>query len=205
MTFQAWQRSGCDQGSSLRLHVCRNLDQISTASQENRTCSKCGQEFSSRNQLMRHLHSTGHFEEEVEKSSTRVVKATETKDLAQNEEKLKRRKVWELYYQDLPEFDKVNQLMQTFVPYCFRTVPTSPLARLALSQLQAETALKRPQGLLPYETSCDCWGMGECPSDVWTFLHAAQESGAIQRQEAASMVPVTLLEASQLQHAVTKR
>ncbi|CAK9082414.1 unnamed protein product [Durusdinium trenchii] len=193
--------SGLDviRGGCLKLQVCRNLNQISTASLDSRTCMTCRREFSSRNQLMRHLQSLGHYGEQGEENLSGI-KAAEEGDGAGKEKHEQsdfanrvRRKAWELYYQDLPKFEQIKELMQTFVPYCFRTVPTSPLASLALAKLQAETVVKRPVGL--DESYCDCWALAENASEegVWTHLQAAQESGAIQRQEAASMVPVMLL------------
>lgn len=150
---------------------------------------------------MRHLQSLGHYGEQGEENLSGI-KAAEEGDGAGKEKHEQsdfanrvRRKAWELYYQDLPKFEQIKELMQTFVPYCFRTVPTSPLASLALAKLQAETVVKRPVGL--DESYCDCWALAENASEegVWTHLQAAQESGAIQRQEAASMVPVMLLKA----------
>ena len=190
--WQAWQTSGCDRGGSLKLHVCRNPNQLSTASTTNRTCLECGQEFSSRNQLMRHVQSLAHYGREDPVS--RATEADPQDSKVQTE--LKHgggSKAWELYYRDLPEFQRIHSLMQTFVPYCFRSVPTSSLSVLALNKLQAEATLRRPHGIDFDQGACNCWALTS--DESWNFLQAAQDCGAIQRQEAASMVPVMLLQA----------
>ena len=196
-----WQTSGCDRGSSLSLHVCRNQDQLSQAPLENRTCAQCGQEFSSRNQLMRHVQSLAHYGNEEKSEGVRSVRQgmaelqdrCDVKELEPLGKGQGRCKAWELYYQDLDDFQQISSLMQTAVPYCFRTVPTSPLWELAMKNLNAEATLRRPQGLAFDGAACNCWALTS--DESWNLLQAAQDCGAIQRQEAASMVPVMLLQA----------
>lgn len=194
---KAWQASGCDRGGSLSLHVCRNQDQLSQAPLENRTCAQCGQEFSSRNQLMRHVQSLAHYGNEEKSEGVRQGMAElqdrcDVKELVPLGKGQGRCKAWELYYQDLDDFQQISSLMQTAVPYCFRSVPTSPLWELAMKNLNAEATLRRPQGLAFDGAACNCWALTS--DESWNLLQAAQDCGAIQRQEAASMVPVMLLQ-----------
>ena len=145
---------------------------------------------------MRHVQSLAHYGNE-EKSEVERQGMAELQDVKELEPLVKpqgRCKAWELYYQDLPDFQQINSLMQTAVPYCFRSVPTSPLWELATKNLNAEATLRRPQGLAFDGAACNCWALTS--DESWNLLQAAQDCGAIQRQEAASMVPVMLLQAA---------
>ncbi|CAJ1331723.1 unnamed protein product [Effrenium voratum] len=181
---KAWQTSRCDRGGSLKLRICENSHQLSSALAPDRTCGRCGQEFSSRNQLMRHVQSLGHYVEGAPKNSGKS-------EELEAPEKQEGCKAWDLYYQDLPDFSKIRELMRQPLPHCFKRVPASPLSDLALDRvLQLEPRARPVVGL-------ECWALdAEVPSgeSVWGLLQAAQDCGALQRQEASSMVPVTLLE-----------
>ena len=177
--------------------MCRNQDQLSAASLESRTCLQCGKAFASRNQLMRHVQSLAHYgEENAEVPGELPADGGCITDQVKQSEGCGS-EAWDLYYQDLPDFQRIRSLMRTPVAYCFRSVPTSPLSDLAMSSLHTEAALKRPQGLA-VGAACDCWVLS---SESWNLLQAAQDCGAIQRQEAASMVPVKLLQAT-LEHGL---
>ena len=49
-----------------------------------------------------------------------------------------KRQAWDLYYQDLPDFSKIRELMRQPLPHCFKRVPASPLSDLALDRREHE-------------------------------------------------------------------
>ena len=190
--WQAWQTTGCDRGGSLKLHVCRNPNQLSTAVNNQSHLLGVRARILLQKPVDAHVQSLAHYGREDPVSPATEAGPQDSK--VQTE--LKHgggSKAWELYYRDLPEFQRIHSLMQTFVPYCFRSVPTSPLSVLALNKLQAEATLRRPHGIDFDQGACNCWALTS--DESWNFLQAAQDCGAIQRQEAASMVPVMLLQA----------
>ena len=200
--IKAWHAAGCDHGGELELQVCQNSAQISTADVTARTCQRCGQEFASRNQLMRHVFSTGHYADEgpvhqddPEDSQLRIHHA----DTQNGSE------AWDVYYKDLADFAEVKKLMHTTLPYCIRTNPLSPLARLALRHLRSEAEVVRALGLTEAE-EFDGFALEGPGKTCWSFLEACQDAGALARQEASSMLPVLLLQAPavpiNLQHSI---
>ena len=175
---KAWQRSACARGGALRLHICRNAHQLSTLCLAERTCATCGASFASRNLLMRHVRSLHGEPKGYGAPFERPLGAEPL-----------RLKAWEAYYEQMPwaDFPKVSELMQSPVAYAFRLVASSPLRQLALKALQQRAALRKHHFDLTFTLT-------EPTPEAWDFLQVAQEVGALQRQEAASMLPVMLLE-----------
>ncbi|OLP79683.1 Alanine--tRNA ligase [Symbiodinium microadriaticum] len=192
---KAWCAAGCDRGGELSLQVCQNSDQISTADVADRTCQRCGQEFASRNQLMRHVFSAGHYADEDQAAQAETDDAP--LDVHPNSETRNGSEAWDMYYKDLPDFEQVKKLMQTTLPYCVRLAnPKSPLAQLCLQRLQSEARLLRALNLTEQE-GLDGFALEGPGKTCWNFLEACQDSGALARQEAASMLPVLLLQVEQ--------
>eukprot|EP00439_Symbiodinium_sp_Y106_P069434 s756_g11.t4 len=189
---KAWRAAGCDRGGELSLQVCQNSDQISTADVADRTCQRCGQEFASRNQLMRHVFSAGHYADEEQAAQAEPDDAP--LDVHPDSKTRNGSEAWDMYYKDLPDFAQVKKLMQTTLPYCVRLAnPKSPLAQLCLHRLQSEARLVRALGLTEAE-GLDGFALEGPGKTCWNFLEACQDAGALARQEAASMLPVLLLQ-----------
>ena len=176
---KAWQRSACDRGGRLELQVCRNVQQMSSACLAQRTCGTCGLAFGSRNLLMRHIRSLNHYVGEAKGYSPKQLEVAEPLRL----------KAWEAYYEQMPwaDFRKVSELMRSPVAYAFRLVASSPLQQVVLKALQQMASPQKHHFDLTFT-------LNEPTPDAWDFLQVAQDVGALQRQEAASMLPVMLLE-----------
>lgn len=205
---KAWQASGCDLGHALHLRICNNVHQLSSASKQLRTCETCGKEFASRNQLMRHVQRLGHY---GDSNGNDVIKANSPSDLekevpvAVTDQKSQTTQLgnqaFDAYYsvQLNESFDPIRRLMHTAVPYCFRGVPGSLLCKTAfglLHSLKGEgTSLAPAEGPgLWIPGRLECWALKSAGDKGWSLLQAAQDAGAVQRQEAASMIPPLLLE-----------
>ncbi|CAE7944110.1 NCL1 [Symbiodinium sp. KB8] len=144
---------------------------------------------------MRHVFSAGHYADEDQAAQAETDDAP--LDVHPNSETRNGSEAWDMYYKDLPDFEQVKKLMQTTLPYCVRLAnPKSPLAQLCLQRLQSEARLLRALNLTEQE-GLDGFALEGPGKTCWNFLEACQDSGALARQEAASMLPVLLLQVEQ--------
>ena len=141
---------------------------------------------------MRHVFSAGHYADEEQAAQAEPDDAP--LDVHPDSKTRNGSEAWDMYYKDLPDFAQVKKLMQTTLPYCVRLAnPKSPLAQLCLHRLQSEARLVRALGLTEAE-GLDGFALEGPGKTCWNFLEACQDAGALARQEAASMLPVLLLQ-----------
>ena len=92
---------------------------------------------------MRHILSAGHYEDEGDEHSDNDLE-NERLTVPASGGTWNGSHAWDIYYKDLADFAKIKQLMNTALPYCVRVNARSPLAPLALHQLQSEAQVVRP-------------------------------------------------------------
>ena len=200
---RAWDDFGCSQGGVARLHVCCNLQQLSAAPEAQRTCVVCGEQFASRNRLMRHADQCWMSDP---KGMLRDKKAQEHANAEEEEEEgmivgeqkqagLIGNAAWDAYYsvQGISRFEEVRGLMHAAASYCFRMVPNSPFGDAALHCLKLLDCTHMLRGKGAGLDDC-CWALPSVGDGGWAVLAMAQQVGAIQRQEAASMLPPLMLD-----------